>query len=75
MNAIDDNCVSPRRFIAIIAAIKCHRKIDLFEVAEAFGLDSGGFAARERRQKHGRKDSDDGDDNEQFDEGESGRRR
>ena len=55
------------RFVAIVSAIECHREVNLFEVAEALGLNGGGLSSAQGGQQHRGENCDDGDDDEEFD--------
>ena len=70
----DDDSVVAGSFVTIIATVECHREVNLFEVAQALGLNGSSLSSAEGWQKHRGQDCDDGDDDEQFDEREGAAR-
>ena len=54
----------------VVAPIQLRGKAELADVADAVGALRGGFGASECGQQHRRQNRDDGDDDEQFNQGE-----
>ena len=57
--------------VIVVCAIQDHRQVDLLEVAQTFRLNRLGFRAGKGRQEHGRKNGDNSDDHQQFDQREA----
>ena len=54
-------------FVTVVAFPEAEGQADLLEIVDAADFLSLLFGGRERRQQHGRKNGDDGDDNKEFD--------
>ena len=72
MKPVFTDCMSNRRdVVLIILGVKPRCQSHLPEVAQAERALGLGFGSCQRWQKHPCQDGDDGDDNQQFNEGES----